>query len=438
MTRLTHLVHHPVISAKTLQKFTLLGSLYLSQFMPFWFLFQALPILLRQQGMSLDAIGLLPLVAIAITFKFLWSPLIDRYSYGRWGHYRFWIIFFQLLVVAITVVCSLLNLATQLPLILISLALMGACCASQDIATDALAVRLLAPHERGMGNAVQAVGGALGRMISGGGMLILLNRWGWSSSLLSLAAVMAIALVPILVYREPHREPVSTSGKFGLRDYCKIFIRFIKRPGMVIWLLVLGLYAASYNLSATMFTPLLVDAGLSTADIGSLLGIFGTGVTILGALLAGRLMPKLGRKGTLLTASAASLVGILLYCLPTFGLIQLPVLYGIVGFAFISSGMLVTTALTIMMDKSRAEMAGTDYTLQTSLIGVGSVLSAAVSGLLAETVGYRGVFVLSSALSVVCLALIARGLKLSVQPVSMDTKQSGKPTNIIDSSRHKS
>lgn len=157
-----------MISKPTLRKFGLLGSLYLSQFMPFWFLSQALPVLLRQQGMSLEAIGLLPLVAVAVTFKFLWSPLIDRYSYTRWGHYRFWIIFFQLWVVAITVVCSLLDLETQLPLILLGLALIGTGCASQDIATDALAVRLLEPQERGIGNAVQGIGGAIGRMIGGG------------------------------------------------------------------------------------------------------------------------------------------------------------------------------------------------------------------------------------------------------------------------------
>ncbi|MEM9486531.1 MAG: MFS transporter [Cyanobacteria bacterium P01_F01_bin.116] len=427
-----------MISAKKLQKFTLLGSLYLSQFMPFWFLFQALPILLRQQGMSLEAIGLLPLVAIAITFKFLWSPLIDRYSYGRWGHYRFWIIFFQLLVVAITVVCSLLNLATQLPFILLGLAIMGTCCASQDIATDALAVRLLEPHERGMGNAVQGVGGALGKMIGGGGMLILLNRWGWTSSLLSLAVVMVVALVPVLIYHEPRRQAADTSNTFGFRDYCNIFIRFVQRPGMGIWLLVLGLYAAAHNLSATMFTPLLVDIGLSAADIGSLLGVFGTGVSIVGTLTASMLIGKLGRKGTLLVASAIALVGMLFYFLPTFGFNQLPVLYGIVSFAFFSLGMVATTAFTIMMDKSRRSMAGTDYTLQTSLIGVGSVLSAVVSGVLAEAVGYRGVFVLSSALGIVCLALIARRLKLSVQPVPMDTKQPGELANIIDSSRHKS
>ncbi|MEM6592759.1 MAG: MFS transporter, partial [Cyanobacteria bacterium P01_C01_bin.73] len=112
-------------STSTLKKFGLLGSLYLSQFLPFWFLYEALPVLLRQQGLSLKAIGLLPLVAIAMTFKFLWAPLIDRYSMARWGHYRFWIIFFQLWVVAITLLCSGLSLELQLPVILIGLALIG-------------------------------------------------------------------------------------------------------------------------------------------------------------------------------------------------------------------------------------------------------------------------------------------------------------------------
>ncbi|MEM7062453.1 MAG: MFS transporter [Cyanobacteria bacterium P01_B01_bin.77] len=402
-----------MLSKQTLPKFILLGSLYLSQFMPFWFLFQALPVLLRQQGMSLEAIGLLPLVTIAITFKFLWSPLIDRYSYARWGHYRFWIIFFQLWVVVLTVVCSLLDLATQLPLVLLGLALIGTGCASQDIATDALAVRLLEPQERGIGNAVQGIGGALGRMIGGGGMLILLSRWGWRTSLLSLAAMMTVTLIPVLIYREPRRQSVASA--FGPRDYFKIFLNFVQRPGMGLWLLVLGLYAAAHNLSATMFTPLLVDSGLSAADIGSLLGVFGTGMSILGTLFAGVLIAKLGRKGTLLTASAIALTGVLFYFLPTFGLTQPPILYGIVSFAFFSLGMVGTTAFTIMMDKSRPDMAGTDYTLQTSLINIGSVLSAAISGVLAEAVGYRGVFALSGVLGLGCLLLIAKGLNLSIQ-----------------------
>ena len=396
---------------KTLKKFALLGSLYLSQFMPFWFLFEALPVLLREQGMSLEAIGLLPLVTIAIAFKFLWSPLIDRYGFTRWGHYRFWIIFFQLWVVVVTVVCSQLDLATQLPLLLLALALLGIGCASQDIATDALALGLLEPSERGIGNAVQGIGGALGRMVSGGGMLILLSHWGWTASLLTLAAIMVLSLMPLLLYREPCHKvttPASPAKAFGLREYVKTFRQFYQRPGMVLWLIILGLYAAAHNLSATMLRPLLVDVGLSLSDIGSLLGVFGTGTTMLGTLAAGLLITHWGRRRSLLAANTVALLGVCAYFLPTFGFTQRPVLYAVIGIPFFALGMVGTTAFTIMMDKSRLEMAGTDYTMQTSLIAVGGILAAALSGVLASAIGYRGVFAVSVLLLLGCIALVAK------------------------------
>ncbi|MEO0537505.1 MAG: MFS transporter [Cyanobacteria bacterium P01_A01_bin.123] len=410
-----------MIATLPLKKYGLLGSLYLSQFMPFWFLYEALPVLLRQRGMSLEAIGLLPLVAIAVSFKFLWSPLIDRYSFARWGHYRFWIIFFQLWIVGITVVCSLLSLDRQLPLILIGLALLGVGCASQDIATDALAVRLLDPAERGTGNAVQGVGGSLGKMIGGGAMLIGLNRWGWRPSLLMLATLMLIALLPVLAYHEPRREAIPSPVKrvengMGLLAYFKIFLRFCQQPNMGTWLLILGLYAAAHNLSATMFRPLLVDAGLSLSDIGSLFGIVGTSTTILGTLSAGLLITRWGRKRSLLLSSSVALLGIVSYFLPTFGFTQLPVLYGIVSLAFFALGMVGTTAFTIMMDNSRLATAGTDYTLQTSLIALGGILSAAVSGVLANAIGYRGVFGLSVLLLLGCMALVANYFTSAIDP----------------------
>jgi len=81
-------------------------------------------------------------------------------------------------------------------------ALMCLFSASQDIATDAVAVGLLEPKERGLGNAVQSVGGSLGGAIGGGGMLILLNNWGWRNSLLTLALIMIVTLIPVLLHRE--------------------------------------------------------------------------------------------------------------------------------------------------------------------------------------------------------------------------------------------
>ena len=322
-----------------LKKLGLLGTPYFSQFLPFWFLYQALPVLLRQKGMSLEAIGLLPLVTIATSFKFLWSPLVDKYSVAKWGHYRFWIIVFQLWVVGLTLVCSLLQVDTQLPLILFCLAFLGLGCASQDIATDALALRMLSPQERGFGNAIQGIGGALGRLVGGGGMLILLSRWDW---------------------------------------------------------------------------PLLVDAGLSLSEIGLLMGVFGAGMTMLGSLLLGVAIAHWGRRRSLLLSASLTTIGIAAFTLPAIGLTHPTVLYSVVGFAFFANGMMATTIFTIMMDKSRRELAGTDYTIQSCVISLGGILASALSGVLASAIQYQGVFVISVLLELACITLIVRKFTTNV------------------------
>lgn len=407
-----------MIHPQSFKKFGLLGSLYLSQSMPFLFLYQALPVILRQQGLSLAAIGLLPLVVLPITLKFLWSPLIDRYSFTSLGHYRFWIVFLQLLVAGVTALCSLLNVETNLPILLLGMMLIAVGCASQDIATDALALGLLEPKERGLGNAVQSIGGVLGSMIGGGGMLILLSRWGWTTSLLTLAVIMLVSLIPVLLYREKPRQNIQSSDRSSTKliwfhSYFKIFLHFCQRPGIKVWLLILLLYNFGYSLSITMFRPLLVDLKLSLAEVGWLLGILGTSIMIFGSLFAGLVIAQCGRKQSLLFGSSLSAIGILAYSLPTFGFTQLPVLYGIVGGTSFSLGMVVTTAFTIMMDKSRQESAATDYAIQASLNTMGSLPAAAISGAIANITGYRGVFIISALVVSICVLLIARYLKNS-------------------------
>jgi len=95
------------------------------------------------KGMSLEAVGLLPLLALPTIFKFLWAPAVDRYGFTRWGHYRFWIICFQFLAIASVTIAAKLNLTENFPLLLVVLFALCAWCASQDIATDALAVGVL-------------------------------------------------------------------------------------------------------------------------------------------------------------------------------------------------------------------------------------------------------------------------------------------------------
>jgi MFS family permease len=386
---------------------------------------------MRQKGLSLEAIGWLQLLALPIALNFLWSPFIDRYGFTPWGHYRFWIICFQLLIACMTAICGWLSVEQNLPALLICITLISLFCASLDVATDALAIGLLKPSERGLGNTVQSVGGSVGAAIGGGGMLILFDHWGWAASLQALALIMVVALLPVLMHQEklPNTEQVAdgqsgslsisststtkTAASFAIQprfsvSYFQTFINFCRHPGMPIWLLFLLLYSASTHMAATMYRPLLVDIGLSLSDIGSLLGLVGTVASALGGIAAGFLIPSWGRKRSLFVFSILWALTTATYLLPTFGLTSLPILYLVAISTFFAIGIMNTATFTIMMDKSNLETPGTDYTIQSSVGILGSLGAASSGGVIAEAIGYRGVFAISLAITIVNVLMITK------------------------------
>ena len=355
----------------TWQKMGLLGSLYVAQHIPLAFVYDAMPVFLRQQNVSLRTLGLLQLLALPLVFKFLWSPLIDRYGVTRWGHYRFWILYFQIGLGVAIALLAFLNITQQFTLLLLGLLLVSLLSASQDIATDALAIGLLSPAERGFGNGIQRGGNSLGAIIGGGGMLLLLNYWSWRATLLAMATVLLLAVIPIA----RHREQVVKSTTASPPSFRRL-ISVYRRPGM----------------GRTMFLPLLVDVGLSMGEIGLLLGVVSYGAGLLGAVTAGLTISRMSRKQALVLFSALQGIAIAAYCLPALGFTQLPMLYLVAIVAQFINGMAMTALFTVMMDNSEAATAGTDYTVQSSVVYISGILGATFSGVIAEAIGYGGVF----------------------------------------------
>lgn len=369
------------------------------------FFVQAIPVFMREQGASLESIGLIYLLALPILLKVLWSPFIDRYGYTRWGHYRFWIITFQLLLAAVAAVCAFVSLQSNFILLYGLLMVMSTLAASQDIATDALAVGLLTPSERGWGNGIQMAGNYLGGMLGGGVMLVLLNKLGWERSLFALALMVVVALVPILRHREklPPKKATDKATNVWLD-----LVHFYRRPGMWRWLMLLTLYVIGGNMAASMFRPLLVDVGLSLTDIGWLLGVVGNGASIFGAVISGLLVVSLGRRRSLLVFGLFQILAILICLLPAAGVSNRPILYFVIIVAGFASSAVFTVSSTVMMDKSRLAMAGTEYTAQTSMVYFGSFLAAGISGFIASKIGYQGLFGVSAAVALLAVILISR------------------------------
>lgn len=372
----------------------LLGTLYFSQGLPFGFFTQSLPVLLREAGVSLAGIGLVNLLALPWALKFLWAPLVDRTAPGPGGK-RLWILPLQVLTSLALLACAALEPEGSMRGILGIVLFVNLMAATQDIATDGLAVDVLLPQERGWANGLQVAAYRAGMVVGGGIILMLLERLGWRWSMLGMAAVMLLATIPVWRWRAPvgdmvvqraetnadHR-PANGAARLG----------FWRRTGAIPLFLLIVSYKVGDALAGAMIRPWMVDSGMTMTEIGFVLGTVGFVSALAGALTGGGLVQRLGRRTALLAfgfAQAAALAGFWLCAVsaPTAAL----VLVGVSVEHFVSS--MATAALfTCMMDWTRPEFPAGDYTIQASAVVVSSGVAAAVSGLLAEQWGYGIVF----------------------------------------------
>src|SRR5690606_12351766 len=160
--------------------YILLFSLYWAQGLPVGFMTHALPVILRAEGVSLAHIGGFGLLMLPWSIKIFWAPWVDRYGKKSQGHYRSWIIPLQWLSVAVLIALSFLSSqALDQPVYLlaffIALLFMNGVGATQDIATDALAVNILKNEQQHWGNTFQVIGSRLGFIVGGGAILWLLD-----------------------------------------------------------------------------------------------------------------------------------------------------------------------------------------------------------------------------------------------------------------------
>ena len=361
-------------------KLGLLGALYLAQGVPFGFFTQALPVVMRQQGYALTWIGLSSFLALPWALKWLWAPLLDARYWPRLGRRRGWLLLLQLTTALLMLVLAVLGERGAILWLLVGSFVTNLLSASQDVATDGLAVELLSPDERGTGNGVQVGAYRLGMILGGGALLVLFDRLGWSAALLGMAAVSLGAILPVLAYREP---PITTPPTRIEAPWA-----LLKRPTLALWCAVLLLYKAGDAMASGMVRPYLVDRGLGLTEIGTLVGSIGSASGLVGALLGGAFTERLGSRRALFGFGALNAGALASYALLAHGWLGTSWLYLVIALEHVAGGMATVALFTCMMHWCRRGHEGSDYTLQASLVVVSTGLANAIGGLSAHTFGY--------------------------------------------------
>ncbi|MCF8302849.1 MAG: MFS transporter [Bacteroidales bacterium] len=387
---------------KEYQKYGTLLSLYLAQSIPMSFFSTVVPVIMRQEMYSLEAIGYLQLVKLPWIIKFLWAPLVDKTSPTRLK-YRRWVIFSELFYAVVIVSIGFLDLDTDFTLIIVLMVIAFVASATQDIATDAFAILSLKKEERSLGNSMQSAGNFLGTLVGSGLLLIIYHYWGWQLLLTALAGFVIIALIPLRLFRLDRKVVSEKSGKaISMND----ILLFFKQPGIGKRVVLLALYYSGMIGVLTMLKPFLVDLEYTVKDIGFISGIFGTAIGALSALLGGVIIRKIGRRNSLITFAVAGLLAATYF----FWLSQSPdgLTRIYIGVALLWSAYAMSSVgvYTISMDIVRAGREGTDFTIQIVLVHLSSLIIAVSSGKIADSIGYTGLFMLEIVMAAIVILAV--------------------------------
>jgi MFS family permease len=390
----------PMSSERATQKIVLLSALYMAQGLPYGFFTLALPVVLREAGLSLTAISALSLLYLPWALKFLWAPYLDQL-----GTRKAWLLTLQASTVIGALLLSQMDLSAGYLPVIIGAFVFNIIAASQDVVTDGLAVRLLDARERGLANAVQVGAYRVGMILGGGLLLWIFAKTDWSTMFLCMAVLLAITVVPVLTLQEQSSVERAAAPRFGA-----LAIGWLQRllvPGMLGFAGLIFCFRFGDAMVSTLLSPFLKDQLLSTETIALMKGTVGSTTSLIGALLGGLFTFRVGRRFALLAAGVGQAVTFIPYWLSSLGIGGVQLLWGATIAEGVVSTMATVALFTLMMDASDPDHAGTDYTLLASVyVLVGSVGQFAAA-LIADHFGYATMFAIGIVLTVVgTLALV--------------------------------
>lgn len=347
-------------------------------------------------GVSLQSIGFLTLIGSAYTLKFLWAPLVDRYSFPFLGRRRSWILLTQLALAASIAAMGLYSPgSSMLPLAMLAV-LVAFLSATQDIAFDAYSTDVLRSEERAAGAAVKVLGYRLAMIVSGGLALVLADQWlGWQNTYFLMGAFMAVCAFATLIAPEP--EVVAAAPRSLALAVVEPLGELFRRRGALTLLLLIVLYKLGDAFAGALSTTFLLrGAGFTGTEVGAVNKVFGLTATIFGALAGGTLMARLGLYRSLMMFG-------LLQAVSNFGYWVLavtpPHLYSMAAVVVLENlcGGLGTAAfVALLMALCRQEFSATQFALLSALSAVGrTYLAGPLTPPLVEWLGWPGFFVVT-------------------------------------------
>ncbi len=365
-------------------------------------------------SVDLKLIGLFSFVGLPYTLKFLWAPFMDRFVPPFLGRRRGWIFCTQAFLVGSLIALSLTNPAENPWMVAFWALLVAFFSASQDIVMDAYRRELLSDDELGMGSGLFVNGYLFAfRFVSGAFALFLADYWqssmgvdqAWRLVYTSMAGIIGVCM---LVTLWSPQVPEISVPKSIREAVVEPLVDYFKRNGAWWMLGFILLYKVGDNMAAAMTTPFILKLGFSKTEYALVAKTFGLAATMLGGLLGGLTMLKIGLNRSLWVFGILQALSTLGFAALANAGNQTDVLTLVVAFENITAGMGTAAFTAFLASITNRKFTATQFALLSSLMGVPRTILAAPTGFLAEAFGWNGFFLFCTIIAVPGLLLLAR------------------------------
>jgi len=383
--------------------------------LPLYILLNLVPAWLRTEGISLKAIGAFALIQFPYTWKFLWSPLLDRYVIPVLGRRRGWMIVTQVGLLVVIAWLGTLSPREELAWVVYAATALAFLSATQDIVLDAYRRELLQESELGLGNSVYVNAYRVAGLVPGSLSLILADHLPWSAVFGVTAAFMLPGLVMALSVSEP---ALRIAAPKTLREaVVEPFREFVGRAtgwrGAVFVLGFIFLYKLGDSMATALATPFYLDMGFTKSDIGLIAKHAGLWPAVLGGLAGGLWMVRIGINRALWLFGVVQVVSILGFAwlshvgpFTSIGAEERIALAIVISFEALGVGLGTAAFVAFIARTTNPAYTATQFALFTSLAAVPRTFINATTGWIVERVGWFGFFWLCVVLAVPGMLLL--------------------------------
>ncbi|MBC8432202.1 MAG: AmpG family muropeptide MFS transporter [Desulfobacterales bacterium] len=359
---------------------------------------------MQDEGVDLAVIGLMALVGLPYTLKFLWAPFLDRFTLPFLGRRRGW-----LLVAQVALIFSIAGLGFTDPgekpwMVAVAAFIVTFFSASQDVVVDAYRREDLVDEELGLGSSLYVNGYRVGMLLASGGGLILADSLPFSFVYLIMAACMLPGVLTTLLAPEPEIN-VETPRTLKEAVFDPLIDYFRRQEAF--WILAFILfYKIGDTMASAMTIPFYMDIGFTKSQIGAVVKLFGFWATIVGSLIGGVLMLRLKINRSLWIFGFLQAVSTACFAILARIGSSVAVLSGVIAFENLSSGMGTAAFVAFMASITNKKFTATQYALLSSLMGVPRVLASAPTGFLAKYMGWEVFFITCALIAIPGLLLL--------------------------------